>query len=76
MRRWNTTRRAGLGPLDRALRPLPNAIAPRRIAVVFSASVAWHAHINIETLPRTLLSANRYDNGLSARRRVSSIRLD
>ena len=70
------TRREGIGPLDRLLRPLPNATAQRRIAVVFSASVAWHAHVNIETLPRTLLSANRHDNGLSAHRRVSSVRLD
>ena len=70
----NTTRKASFGSLDRVLRPLPKPDATRRVPIVFAASVAWHAHVNIETLPRTELSSNRHDHGLPARHRVLSIR--
>jgi hypothetical protein len=71
MRLRSTTRSESFVSLDRALLPLPYAIAPRRIAVVFSASVGWHARVNIETPPRTLLSANHQDNWFSAPMRVT-----
>ena len=68
--------RARVDPVDRVLRLLPNPDASRRIPIVFAASVAWHAHVNIETLPRTVLPRTDHGRRRPKCHRVLSILLD